>query len=330
VVRDVIERCEMWVQHVEVLHTTHPDAGVELLAHATASDEEPGSPIDLVIAEGGDGTVREIGEGLARSLNRWPSGGTGDGPVLFVVPAGSGNSAYHAMWPNHCWRDALEGLLRDGMYRRRNIDLVRLVEADRAALLGVNVGLIARMAEIIERMKADERSSSSGEAPAVDTADRGEQRYWTALGEALHDLEAFSARVTVDGETLHDGLVTLVTVGGVRCFGRGKFQLLPRSVLDDALIDVCVVADATSEGIAELAALVPSGGHLGRPGVAYGSRWSARTASGCSSSMTVTHGRRTTWSHSRSCRARSRQPPRSMRRSNRRDRRVPGGQLHER
>ncbi|MDP8942508.1 MAG: diacylglycerol kinase [Actinomycetota bacterium] len=272
IVHEVADRCQARLDAVSTMHTTHADAGVALLAEAMLAADRRGAPIDLVIAVGGDGTVREIAEGLARGVDRWPSGGaSGGAPRLFIVPAGSGNSAYHALWGERPWRDALEAILCAGDYRVRNIDLLRLVESDRAALLGVNTGLIARIAALIEQKKAEERSSAGAQAPAAaqEADEVGEQRYWAALGEALQDLEPFLARVTVDGETVHEGPATLVTVGGVRRFGRGSFELLPRSVLDDALLDVCAVGELTSQGIAELAALVPAGEHLGRPGVAY-------------------------------------------------------------
>jgi diacylglycerol kinase (ATP) len=45
--------------------------------------------------------------------------------------------------------------------------------------------------------------------------------------------------------------------------------LLPRSVLDDGLLDVCVTAEVSRERLGELAALVPAGTHLGEREVTY-------------------------------------------------------------
>ncbi|HEX2126171.1 MAG TPA: diacylglycerol kinase family protein [Thermoleophilaceae bacterium] len=269
---EVEERCA-GAGAVEAVRTTSGDEAVEVASRAAAD-----ATADVVVAVGGDGTVRGVAEGLARGLGRWP-GGAGDGsagadgaaPALFVVPAGSGNSVYRALCGELPWADALDAALA-GRAPVRELDLIRIVDADRGALLGVNAGLIARIAEIIEELKAEARAAA-GEGVAVTSeeadADAVQQRYWGAIGQALEELDQFPVRVTIDDRQVHDGTLTMATVGGVRRFGRGSFEVLPRSVLDDGLLDVCVIAGVTREELQELAAAVPAGQHLGRPGVSY-------------------------------------------------------------
>jgi len=121
-------------------------------------------------------------------------------------------------------------------------------------------------------LKAEARAAA-GEGVAATSeeadADAVQQRYWGAIGLALQELDQFPVRVTVDGRVVHDGALTMATVGGVRRFGRGSFEVLPCSVLDDGLLDVCVIGGVKQEELQELAAAVPAGQHLGRPGVAY-------------------------------------------------------------
>jgi diacylglycerol kinase (ATP) len=257
---EVAERCRAAGAEVEMATTEAPRQAVELAADAVAGGRAPPA---LVLAVGGDGTVAEVAEGLARGLGRWPDGDgavDGDGgPRLLVVPAGSGNSAYAALWGEAPWHELLAAAL-EGRCSPRAVDLVRVVEADRASFLGVNVGLVARIAELIEARKAEARSGAP-EDP--------QQRYWEAIGEALQTLAPFPARVAVDGEVLHEGGVTLGTVGGVRRFGRGSFDVLPRSLIDDGLLDACVIAEVSDDGLAALVQLVPAGQHLDRPEVAY-------------------------------------------------------------
>lgn len=62
--------------------------------------------------------------------------------------------------------------------------------------------------------------------------------------------------------------MSLVAVGGAR-HRSGTFQLLPRSVLDDGLLDVCVVAGVEATGFVELAGAVMDGSHLSDPRVSY-------------------------------------------------------------
>ncbi len=243
-VEEVLERCATRGSSVR---RVEEDAGLLCdQVEAIAGDGQ----IDAVVSVGGDGTVREVAEGLARRP-------AAERPPLLVVPAGSGNSLYALLWGETPWTEALERSLAGGAGRRR-LDLIHLREAERIAILGVNVGLVAQVAEAVERVKAE----GEGEGSAED-------RYWAAFGEALADLRPFRGRVEVDGRRLHDGVASLITVGGVRSFGRGVFKLLPRSVADDGLLDACLVETDSAEEIARLAALVPTGAHLDQPGVRY-------------------------------------------------------------
>jgi diacylglycerol kinase (ATP) len=260
----VRERCEAALEHLTTLHTTAADRTVSMVAQAVAAD----GALDLIVVAGGDGTVCEVAEGLARGLDRWPGGDGGAGTAaLCLIPGGSGNSAYYELCGRRAWEEMLDLALAPGDDARiRQIDLVRVVDSDRASLLGVNAGLIAHIAEQLERRKReDRRRGETVEASATDD----EQRYWAAFGEALQAFRPFPVRVSVDGDELYEGTVMMVTVGGVRGFGRGNFQLLPRSVLDDGLLDVCVVREVGLESLTELAGLVRTGAHLERPEIAY-------------------------------------------------------------
>lgn len=264
-VDEVASRCGAHLGEVTTAWTEGPDGGVALVAEHLAAAERAGAPIDVVVAVGGDGTAREAAEGIARSRGGWPGGETrashvepglanGAGPALFIVPAGSGNSTYKALWSERSWDEAAAAALGADRAFVRRLDLLRLVEADRAALLGVNAGLVARIAQLLQEQT---------DVPDSD-------RYWAAIGTALQELQPYPGRVILDGGVLYEGPITLATVGGVKSFGRGNFQLLPHSELDDGILDVCVVGDLTQEGLEELARLVPTGEHLGRPGVTYG------------------------------------------------------------
>jgi diacylglycerol kinase (ATP) len=263
---EVAARCRHAGADVLVAITARPGEAIARVARATAGPMPP----EVVVAVGGDGTVREVAEGLARGLGRWPnesdnatvkadSQGTatscddanGTPPsALLMIPAGSGNSAYRAVWGERDWTEAVDTAFDKATRRVRSLDLIRLAELDRGALLGVNAGLVAAIAARIE----SDKNCNGGQPPQNSGTD--EERYLNAMGRALAEFEPSPVRVTVDGHTCHEGGAMLVTVGGVRSFGRGAFALLPRSVLDDALLDVCVAAQVSNERLGELAALV--------------------------------------------------------------------------
>jgi len=229
-----------------------------IVAEAVAAD---GRELGVVVV-GGDGTVAEAAEGLARALGRWPAGrpggppATGAGtPALLVVPAGTGNFSYRAIWGEAAWPDVLACALTgdDTSVQVRELDLARLVELDRVVLLGASTGLIAEVTEAALGF------------PEV----AGRKRYYRALAAVLADPRSYPGRVLVDGDEVHAGSTTMVTVGGAQ-HRVGKFRVLPRSVLDDGLLDVCVIdGDLDDTTRTELAPLVLTGAHLGHSSVAY-------------------------------------------------------------
>ncbi|MFL5913890.1 MAG: diacylglycerol/lipid kinase family protein [Gaiellaceae bacterium] len=251
---DAVERrCAQHVRQVTTVWTEGPDAAVALVEQALADARTEGAPLDLVVAVGGDGTVREVAEGIARAGGAWPDGDVAERPALLVIPSGGGNSTYRALWGERAWEDAVEEALGLGRTVVRTLDLARIAEDERATLLGYNTGLLGRIAEL--------RRASRGNA--------GEETYYAAIQQAIEELESYPQRVTVDGRVLYEGSTMMTTVGGVRRFGRGAFELLPRSVLDDGVLDICVIGEVPRELFGEFAALISTGGHLERAEVEY-------------------------------------------------------------
>jgi diacylglycerol kinase (ATP) len=257
-VDQVAERCAAHCRVVKVEFTAHVGGAAEIIAATAAL----ASPPDLVVAVGGDGTVREAAEGLARALGHWPAGATGGQsgsepptrPALLAVPAGTGNSSHRAVWGDVSWEQVLAAALsgRDPV-RIRQLDLMRVVATDRAVLLGASAGFIAAVTET---------ASSLAHVP-------GRARYLQAMATVFATFRPYQGQVLVDGEPLYEGSTTMVTVGGAR-HRVGTFQVLPRSVLDDGELDVCVLrGDLTDDERAELAQHVMAGTHLGHAGVYY-------------------------------------------------------------
>jgi len=208
-----------------------------------------GGPWHAVIAVGGDGTVRTCAEAAAGR----------DVPVA-IVPAGTGNSLYRALWEDRPWPDVLGDALGDSVpgaaVRVRAVDLLRVTGRTSGtvatAMLGATAGLVAEIVRVSEDL----------------TDVSGRERYSAAIGPALEAHTPFGARVTLDGNVLTEGSVSLVAVGGSR-HRSGTLPLLPRSVLDDGLLDVCVIGGVDPDAFIDLAGAVAAGEHIGRPGVDY-------------------------------------------------------------
>jgi diacylglycerol kinase (ATP) len=231
---------------VDVLRTTAAGEGVAL-ARGAAADAS------LVVAVGGDGTAREVAQGIAEALGTWPGGGPApeDSPQLLVVPAGTGNSLHRALWGDRPWEDTLD-LLDRGETVRRHLDLARIGGHDRAVLLGASAGFLRWAVEATARF------------PGL----AGRELYAAAGLDAAQRLTPFAGRVEVDGRLLCEGPMALAAAGGARRRG-GSLEVLPRSVLDDGLLDVCVLTARDAEEAMGLLMLAMEGRHLHQPGVHY-------------------------------------------------------------
>ncbi|MBI3688536.1 MAG: diacylglycerol kinase [Actinobacteria bacterium] len=240
-----LERGVRAAAKVEVRHTEHPGQAEEIAAELAGGGS--GTMPDLVIAVGGDGTARDVAAGLYRA------GAERSRPVpaLLVAPGGTGNSSYLGIWQDRPWTEVLDRVLGDVGTEVRWLDLARVVETGRIVLLGAGSGLIAEA--LVTARDLPGRS--------------GRDRYQRALHETVARWRPYPGRVTVDGEVLAEGGTLLVNIGGGRYRG-GGYRLLPDSLLDDGLLDVCVCGDSASA--AELAALAVDGRHVAHPAVRYG------------------------------------------------------------
>ncbi|MGY0489126.1 diacylglycerol/lipid kinase family protein [Streptomyces sp. WG-D5] len=237
-VTEVAEACRRLVGEVAVVRTAHPGHARILAAKAA------GDGVDAVVAVGGDGTAADVAGGMVTA------GAGPGGPALFCVPAGTGNSFYKEVWHDRPWHEALAAAFTGARPRLRRLDLARVAQTRDVVLLGACSGLVAEAL-----LTAAGLTGISGRA-----------RYRQAVAATLRDFAPHPARVVVDGEVVHDGSVVLTAVGGGRYRG-GGFLLLPRSVLDDALLDVCVVTGDLDP--LELPGLTREGRHLERPEVLY-------------------------------------------------------------
>jgi diacylglycerol kinase (ATP) len=241
VVTAVLDRLAADASSVRPFLTTAPGSAAQALARPGATDG-----IDLVVAVGGDGTVREVAAALAAL--------PGPAPALLVLPAGSGNSTCRNLWGELELPEVLEAALDPARRRLRPVDLLRLVEPGVTVVLGASTGFLAAVLVA---------------ARDVDPAVVGRDRYLTAAVHVLGAMPSAPTRVSVDGVVLSDGPTSSVAVGGGR-FRARDFQFLPDSVLDDGLLDVSTIPALDEAATAALVPLVPTGEHVRLPQVRSG------------------------------------------------------------
>lgn len=234
-------RCAELVGSLTATGTRHRGHAEEIAAKAVADGA------DLVIVAGGDGTTREVASGLVRASLERPGAPL---PALFCVPVGTANSFYRELWSDRPWQLTLPEALSGPARRVRHVDVAHIRESDTYALLGTGTGVVAEVLATANRL----------------TGLAGRDRYRQAVADVVAAHRPYPTRITVDGEVVHDGTVQLTNIGGGR-YRAGQFRLMPRSVLDDGLLDLCVF-DGTCD-LVELLNLTREGRHVERPGVIY-------------------------------------------------------------
>jgi diacylglycerol kinase (ATP) len=188
------------------------------------------STVDLVVAVGGDGTAGSV----AALVGPTP---------LHTVPAGTANSFYRTLWGSTPWRSSLD-LALSGVPPRR-VDLARVAELNVVSLSGAGTGLTPMAAH-------EAKTAGTGYGPA--------------LASLAARFRPYSGRVVVDGRVVHSGPTMLANVGGGRYRG-GEYALLPHTVLDDGLLDVCVLGGEYD--VREMLVATRTGSHVDLPGVVY-------------------------------------------------------------
>ncbi len=180
----------------------------EQMRDAARDAANAGSP--LVIAAGGDGTVRAVAEGLAQTKT-----------PLGILPRGTANVlARELNLPQSDMQKALE-ICTGGVSRA--IDMGRI--GDRYFLLMASVGFDALAIENVDQALKG----------AV-----GVSAYWVSGFATLASFTPPELTLTLDnGETRRSAPAFMAVVANTAKYG-GSYHIAPDAILDDGLLDVCV------------------------------------------------------------------------------------------
>jgi diacylglycerol kinase (ATP) len=173
-----------------------------------------------IVAVGGDGTVNEVVNGI-----KGAEASLGQRVRLGVIPLGTGSDfikALDGVEPN----DVHGGIRRAMGDHVRAIDLGRVRVGDSAPRFFINalgMGLDAQVAA--ESLKL--------------TKLKGLAVYLVAIIRALANYKAHPMTVEYDGNRIHRRLLFASSANG-RCQG-GGFWLTPDALIDDGLLDICMI-----------------------------------------------------------------------------------------
>lgn len=197
---------------------------------------------ELLFVGGGDGTLNEVVNGVARVP------GALERVTFALLPLGTGNDFARAL-----------GLPTD-------LDAALDVVAA-ARVLAVDLGVLGDRVFV----NASAGGFVAEVSDAVDTRLKsvaGKLAYVVGGAGALLDHEPLRLRVSLDAGPAADLDVSLFAVASGRTIGGGRL-IAPRACLDDGLLDVCVVRSGTGVDLLAVLAEIARGDHVGDERVLY-------------------------------------------------------------
>lgn len=192
------------------LETSEADPGVGQ-AHAAID-----ARVDVVLAAGGDGTVRSVAEGLR-----------GSGVALALLPAGTGNVLARNLGLNLTRLEASVETAFSGDDRAIDLGVIEIERDDgfreeRSFVVMAGLGLDAKMIA----------NTSSELKKRV-----GWLAYVDAIVRSLRDSEKLRVRYSIDGGAERTMSAHTVLVGNCGSLP-GNVLLLPEAELDDGILDI--------------------------------------------------------------------------------------------
>ncbi len=216
-------------QPFKAYFTNDQGTGAALAARAVSEGAE------LVVAIGGDGTLREVVNGIDF-----------DKTLFGIIPLGTGNGFRHSCGIPSNWEQALQGLAE---WEPRKIDVGQVNGSYFLNIVGI--GFDAAVAE----MAADKYSKIKGYGA-----------YLAAFFEELMTFDYFCATVETPGLKLREEHALLALVANGAYYG-GSFSIAPQASIDDGKLDLHVVRKRNNPETTLLAVKVLAGTHIEDRGV---------------------------------------------------------------
>lgn len=193
---------------------------------ATRRATEAALSHDIVVAIGGDGTIREVAEGLWQAKRG----------ILGIIPAGTGNDLVRTLGWVPEFVPSMERLFSQK---------TRFLDAGLADgqffVNAASIGFDAAVLSLFDRIKKRIRSKTA---------------YSLALLEALVRYRDLS----VCGAEGKEEKLFLLAVGNGRYYG-GGFQILPQACMEDGALDVCRITNIRRSTVLRLLPSIFSASH---------------------------------------------------------------------
>ncbi len=201
-------------QHYRAYFTRFSGDGTGFAARAVLDGAQ------LVVAVGGDGTLREVVNGLDLGKN-----------ILGIVPAGTGNGFVRSCGIPLHWQYAFRGLSE---WNPRRIDIGTVNGTYFLNIVGIGFdAAVAKMAATKYYML------------------KGYLAYVAAFLDQIASFSYFSCKIKCNGNIFEDKQTLLAVVANGSYYG-GKLCVVPQALINDSRFDFCLIR---KRSIPELAAL---------------------------------------------------------------------------
>ena len=197
---------------------------------------------DLLIVAGGDGTLNEVVNGIARVRRR---------PRIGIIPLGTGNDFARTLGLPFSLEQNID-ILRKG--KTLAIDIVR-VQSDRARYF-VNVSAGGFSGIVRDKI-----------TPAI-KRNWGPLAYVRGAAAALPKLHAYKTRIVLDEREELSTIVYNVVIANGR-FAAAGLPIAPRADPSDGLLDVILIPKRSGPEMAFLAAEIVLGSHFSGSSVIF-------------------------------------------------------------
>lgn len=161
-----------------------------------------------IFVVGGDGTLNEVINGI--DLNQTTVG---------IIPTGSGNDLAKMIG----LKDINDGLVSFQHQNKRSIDLGKM--RGRYFVNNLGIGFDAQVAKRAQILKVS----------------RGGMDYLVSVLSILYGFKAFQIEVVADGYRFCGKIMSLC-MGNGQSHG-GMFLLTPQAIIDDGLLDICIIQE---------------------------------------------------------------------------------------
>lgn len=224
---------------LDVAVTQRPGDGRALAAAFTRQD------VDVIIAAGGDGTASEVVDGMMKDAASRPKL-----PDLALLPVGTGSDLGRSLGVE---RDP--ALLARSIKTRppRHLDAARvtyrLEDGSKEQRCFLNIASLGISADIARAVNASSKRLLTGKALFA----------WHTLRELI-GYGGAGLTVRIDGQTVFAGQSALVAVANNHSFA-GGMMIAPDARMDDGLLDIVIVRDASRLALIRALRLVYDGSH---------------------------------------------------------------------